>query len=176
MCRYNIMLDIIIQQTSLINFGIGNTLTGGTTFTVATVNTVLINSVSNQRLEPVDGVYEDTTGATVPTVNATVTPLETIPIPADTVVMIESYITCKKTAGAGVGAIGAGNGYIRTVKAQNIGGVVTIGVVQSSFTSESITAFNATFVVSGTNVVINVTGALSDDVTWNSITKKYRVG
>lgn len=133
-------------------------------------------SQANQRLEPVNGVYEDTTGATISTTDATVTPLETIPIPDDTVVMIESYITCKKTAGAGVGAIGAGNGYIRTVKAQNIGGVVTIGVVQSSFTSEAIAPFNATFAVSGTNIVINVTGALNDDVTWNSITKKYRVG
>lgn len=134
-----------------------------------------VNSV-NQRLEPFDGVYEDTTGATIPTTNATVTPLETIPIPTDTVVMIESYVTCRKTAGIGVGAIGAGNGYIRTVRATNIGGVVSIGVVQSSFTSEQITQFNATFAVSGTNVVVNVTGALNDDVTWNSITKKYRVG
>jgi hypothetical protein len=132
------------------------------------------NSI-NQRLEPIDGVYEDTTGATIPTTDATVTPLETINIPTDTIIIIESYVTCRKTAGAGVGVIGAGNGYIRTVKAQNIGGVVTIGVVQSSFTSEAITQFNATFAVSGTNVVINVTGAINDNVTWNSITKKYRV-
>lgn len=138
------------------------------------VSGVNVNSI-NQRLEPVLGVYEDTTGATIPTTDDTVTPLETIPIPVDTTVMIESYITCRKTGGGGVGTIGEGNGYIRTVKAQNISGVVTIGIVQSSFTSEAI-PFNATFAVSGTNIVVNVTGALDDNVTWNSITKKYRVG
>lgn len=134
-----------------------------------------INSI-NQRLEPVLGVYEDTTGATIPTTDDIATPLETIPIPTDTIVMIESYITCRKTAGGGLGTIGEGNGYIRTVKAQNIGGVVTIGTIQSSFTSNAIPSFNATFAVSGTNILINVNGDLNDDVTWNSITKKYRVG
>jgi hypothetical protein len=139
------------------------------------VSGVNVNSI-NQRLEPVLGVYEDTTGATIQTTDDIATPLETIPIPIDTIVMIESYITCRKTAGGGLGTIGEGNGYIRTVKAQNIGGVVTIGTIQSSFTSDAIPSFNATFAVSGTNILINVNGDLNDDVTWNSITKKYRVG
>ncbi len=129
----------------------------------------------NQRLEPVTNVTEDTTGATVNTTDATVTPLQTIAIPTDTVVMIESRITCRKTAGAGVGTVGQGNGYIRTVKAKNVAGVVTIGVIQSSFTSEDIGVFNATFAVSGTNIVLNITGSANNDVTWNTITKQYKV-
>jgi hypothetical protein len=133
------------------------------------------NSI-NQRLEPVLGVYEDTTGATIDTTDDIATRLEKIPIPIDTIVMIESYITCRKTAGGGLGTIGEGNGYIRTVKAQNIGDVVTIGTIQSSFTSDAIPSFNATFAVSGTDIEINVNGDLNDDVTWNSITKTYRVG
>jgi hypothetical protein len=139
------------------------------------VSGVNANSI-NQRLEPVLGVYEDTTGATINTTDDIATPLETIPIPTDTIVMIESYITCRKEGGGGVGTIGEGNGYIRTVKAQNIGGVVTIGTIQSSFTSDAIPSFNATFAVSGTDIEINVNGDIDDDVTWNSITKKYRVG
>jgi hypothetical protein len=129
----------------------------------------------NLRLEPVTNVTEDTGGNTLnTTTNATVA-LETIAIPTNTVLMIESYITCRKTGGAGVGTVGQGNGYIRTVKAKNVGGVVTIGVVQSSFTSEDIAPLNATFAVSGTNIVLNVTGATNDNITWNSITKKYKV-
>ena len=129
----------------------------------------------NQRLEPVANVTEDTGGNTInTTTNATVA-LETIAIPTNTVLMIESYITCRKTGGAGAGTTGGGNGYIRTVKAKNVGGVVTIGVVQSSFTSEDITPLDATFAVSGTNVLLNVTGANNDNITWNSITKKYKV-
>lgn len=118
---------------------------------------------------------ENISGDFLATTDATVTPIQTISIPTDTVVMLESYITCRKVSGAGVGEVGAGNGYIRTVKAQNIAGVVTIGVVQSSFTSESITTFNATFAVSGTNVVVNVVGSANNNVNWHSITKKYKV-
>jgi hypothetical protein len=130
---------------------------------------------ANLRLEPVTNVTEDTGGNTLnTTTNATVA-LETIAIPTDTVVMVESYVTCRKTGGVGVGTVGQGNGYIITVKAKNVGGVVTIGVVQSSFTSEDIAPLDATFAVSGTNIVLNVTGANNDNITWNSITKKYKV-
>lgn len=128
------------------------------------------------RLEPVANVTEDTGGITINTTDATVTPLQTIAIPTDSVMMIESYVTCRKTAGAGTGTIGDGNGYIRTVTAKNVGGVVTIVTpIQSSFTAEDIAVFDATFAVSGTDIVLNVTGALNDDVTWNVITKKYKV-
>jgi len=131
----------------------------------------------NQRLEPIAGVIEDVSGATINTTDATITTLQTIAIPTDTVYMIEARITCRKTAGAGVGTIGNGNGYIRVACYANIGGVVTIsGVVQSSFTGEGIGAFNATLTISGTNVLVRVTGAANDDVTWNTITRIERVG
>lgn len=125
----------------------------------------------NQRWEPVANVTEDLSGATVNTVDAATTTLQTIPIPNNKGVLIESRITCRKTAGAGVGTIGDVNAYIRTVKAKNVGGIVTIGVIQSSFTSEDIAVFNATFSVSGTNVLVRVNGAANDNVTWNVITK-----
>lgn len=131
----------------------------------------------NQRLEPVVGVYEDTTGETLTLVSVGVTTstLQTIPIPLDTVVLIESYVTARKTAGAGVGAIGDGNGYVRTVKAKNVAGVVTIGVIQSSFTSEDIGPLNATFDVSGTDVRVRVTNSANQTINWNVITKTYPV-
>ena len=133
---------------------------------------------SNQRLEPVAGTYEDTTGEQITTVDGLVpvaVPLQTIAIPLNTVVMIESYITCRKTAGAGAGVVGDGNGYVRTVLAQNIAGVVTIGVIQSSFTSEVIPANDATFSPIGTNVLLNVLGSINNTFDWNVITKTYPV-
>lgn len=154
-----------IQNNGLSGFGITSPL--------AKVH--IFGGTINQRLEPVANVTEDTTGNTVNTTDNTVTAIETFSIPTDTVIMIESYVTCRKTGGAGLGVTGEGNGYIRTVKAKNVGGVVTIGVVQSSFTSEDINVFDVTFTVSGTNVLLNVTGANNDNVTWNSITKKYKV-
>lgn len=128
----------------------------------------------NTRLEPVTNVTEDTTGATVATTDATTTTLQTIAIPTDTGLMIECYVTARKTAGVGIGTIGDVNGYVRIVKAKNVGGVVTIGAVQTSFTSEDI-AFNATLDVRGTDVRVRVSGATNDNVTWNVITKTYKV-
>jgi hypothetical protein len=87
-----------------------------------------------------------------------------------TVVLIETRVHSRKTGGAGVGTIGDGNAYIRTVKAKNVGGTVTIGTISSTFTSEDINQFNATLAVSGTNVLVQVTGAVNDNVTWTSIT------
>jgi hypothetical protein len=51
-----------------------------------------------------------------------------------------------------------------------VGGTVTIGTISSTFTSEDINQFNATLAVSGTNVLVQVTGAVNDNVTWTSIT------
>lgn len=132
--------------------------------------TTLINS----RLEPIANVTEDTTGATITTSDAGVTTLQTIAIPTDTGLIIECHITARKTGGVGVGTTGDVNGYVRTVKAKNVGGVVTIGVIQTDFTSEDI-AFNATFDVNVTDVRVRVTGAVDDNVTWNTITKTYKV-
>lgn len=131
----------------------------------------------NQRLEPVAGVTEDISGATTTTSGAVTVTLQTIAIPTDTIYMIEARITCKKTAGVGAGTIGQGNGYIRVACYQNIGGVVTIsGVVQSSFTGESIAPLNATLTISGTNVLVRVSGSVNNDVTWNTITRIEKVG
>ncbi len=128
----------------------------------------------NQRLEPVTGVTEDLNGSTVTTSDATLTTLQTIAIPTDTVVTIKTNIKARKTAGAGTGTLGQGCGYERIATYQNIAGVVTIaGVVQSSYTGEAITAFDVALNISGTNVLIQVTGAAADNVTWSSITRIY---
>lgn len=129
----------------------------------------------NQRLEPVTGVTEDTTGATVNTTTATVTTIQTIAIPLNTGLLIETYVTGRKTGGAGAGTTGGVNGYVRTVKVKNVGGVVTMGTIQSSYTSEDIAAFNTTLAVSGTNIIVRVAGAVNDNVTWNVITKTYKI-
>ena len=70
------------------------------------------------------------------------------------------------TGGAGTGTISDTNSYIRVVKVKNVGGTLTLGTTSSSYTNEDITPFNATFVISGTNVIVQVLGAVNDNVTW----------
>jgi hypothetical protein len=149
----------------------------GTTVAAARFHNFGMFANINQRLEPVAGVTEDISGATTTTSGAVTVTLQTIAIPTDTIYLIEVRVTCKKTAGAGAGTIGDGNGYIRTACYANIGGVVTIsGVVQSSFTGEGIAPLNATLTISGTNVLVRVSGSVNNDVTWNTITRIEKVG
>lgn len=170
---FNIVNGLNNQLTILVNGNIGI----GTNSPNAKLQVLGVDSVNfvNQRLEPVVGVKEDTLGETITTSDATPSTLKTIAIPTDTVLLIEAYITCRKTAGSGVGVIGDGNGYVINVKAKNVGGVITIGFIQNSFTSEDISVLDCTFIVSGTNILLQVTGAINDNVTWNTITKTYNV-
>lgn len=119
-------------------------------------------------IESVSGVFTQIISATTTTTNASTTTLQTISIPTNTVVMIEARVHSRKTSGAGSGNVGDGNGYIRVVKAKNVAGVVTIGSIQTPFTSEDIAAFNATFAISGTNVLLQVVGSANNNVTWTS--------
>ena len=113
----------------------------------------------------------------ISTTNATATTIQTISIPTDTGIMIISYVLSRKTsgAGAGVGNTGDVNAYKRTAKAKNVGGTVTMGSISSDFTSEDIAAFNATFVISGTNILIRVSVALNDNVDWVATTDIYTI-
>lgn len=130
----------------------------------------------NQTLEPVLGVTEDLSGATVNTIDDTTTTLYTIPIPTDKVVMVEARVVARKTAGTGVGTINDGNGYFRTATYANIAGTVSLsGAVQASYTGEGIAPFNVTLTISGTDVLVRVTGAVDDNVTWNCIVRTYEV-
>ena len=106
--------------------------------------------------------------ATVNTIDATLTTLQTIAIPTNSAILIEYRINSIKTSGAGTGTIGDTNSYIRVVKVKNVGGVVTLGTISSSYTSADIKAFLVTHSVSGTNVIIQVTGATNDNVTWTT--------
>lgn len=143
-----------------VNVGVG-TLTPVKKFSV----------LGESRFEPVATVINDITGSTVNTTNATSTTIQSVAIPTGTGLLIEARVTCRKTSGAGAGTTGDVNGYIRIVKAKNVAGVVTIGAINSSFTSEDIGVFNATFAVSGTNVNINVVGSANNNVTWNVIVR-----
>lgn len=116
----------------------GGTIGGGGTlnrFVIFTPNgTTIGNGIIAQDPGSNSSVIEVIGSATVQTSDATTTTLQTITIPTDSVFLIESKVVSKKTAGVGIGTVGDGNGYIRTVKAKNVAGVVTIGVVQTSFT------------------------------------------
>lgn len=126
------------------------------------------------RLSPKPNVTEDTTGGTIGTTDATANVVaQTIAIPANKVLGLAVEIVYRKTAGAGVGAVGQGSRLRLDSTVQNIAGVLTLGTIQNTYTDmvNAIAGVSATLAINGTNIEIQVTGVLNDNITWNVISK-----
>jgi hypothetical protein len=121
---------------------------------------------------------EDSTGAinaewipaTVNTTDSTVTTLQTIAIPTNTTVWIETTIVARRTGGTG-GTAGDGAVYKRTSRYKNVAGTVTQFSQQSDYTSEDVGGFNAILDFSSTNARVRVTGAVNNNITWQCFTQ-----
>jgi hypothetical protein len=99
--------------------------------------------------------------ASIVTTNASPTPIATIAIALNTVSIITATFAARRTDVAGTGA-----GYRYVATARNTGGVVSVVGGFERFQFEDVTAWNVDSVVSGTNVVLRVLGAVGSTVTW----------
>lgn len=113
-----------------------------------------------------DSVNWYVTQAAVSTTNATQTTLQTIAIPNNSLVLIETRVVSRKTGGAGTGSTGDGGSHIRTARFKNIAGTVTMFNLQSDYTSDDIGGATVTMSVSGTSAIVQVTGAANDNINW----------
>lgn len=120
----------------------------------------------------VDNGIADTFGTTiyqnrVTTTNATVTTIHTLAIPASTTVMIIGYITARRTGGAS-GTAEDGAGYEFKAVYKNVAGTATIiGSATITAIGESQAGFDVTLVPSTSNVLIRVTGAANNNISWH---------
>jgi hypothetical protein len=113
--------------------------------------------------------------ARVATTDATVTTLQTIPITANRTYFIKSVIIARRTGGtAGTADDGAAyeiaTGY--TTKA----GTVTAIVVPTVLERADVGTYDADFTISGTNVLVEVTGVVDTNITWHCTTEVSYVG
>lgn len=101
------------------------------------------------------------------TTNATVTTLHTIATSSNSRYMVEAKVLATRTAGA-AGANGDMASYHIEAAYKNVAGTVSIAsgsvAVLSSFESQA--AWDCTFTISGTNILLRVTGAASNDISW----------
>lgn len=109
------------------------------------------------------------------TTDATATTLATIPITASKTYLLDARVDARRTGGA-AGTADDGAVYIRRSMVTTKGGVVTINAVQDGLTQEDQAAWDATFIVSGTDVILQVTGAIDNDVTWHATVRLQDVG
>lgn len=147
----------------------------GTITPLAKLHIFGINSSGvNQRLEPIANLTEDTTGGVVTTSDGTANvTAQTISVTLNTVVSLESTIVYRKTSGVGVGSVGDGTTIKLNSSVKNISGTLTLDTIQNTYTgtTNSISGVSATYTISGTNVLVSVTGVVNDNITWNVITK-----
>lgn len=110
------------------------------------------------------------------TTNATVTTLLTIAISASNTYFIEARVVARRTGGAG-GTAEDGAAYVVRAAYTTIAGVVTaISTVDAEFTRENQAGWDATLTISGTDVLVRVTGAAQNSVTWHCTAIVSNVG
>ena len=112
----------------------------------------------------------------ITTTDATVTTIDTIGTTSNNCIMIETQVVARRTGGT-AGTAGDIAAYKRIAAFKNVGGVLTqIGATTDASTFESQAGWDCTVAVSGTNILVRVTGALNNNVTWHSTTQVLFVG
>lgn len=113
-------------------------------------------------LDALDDLVAPGDKQTATTTTATVTTVTTIPIPDNTVVLIDAYIVGRRTDAAGRAI------YVRRAAVyREAAGAATIeGQVDTPLTRESSGGYDATIAVSGNNAIITVKGLAAHTINW----------
>jgi hypothetical protein len=108
---------------------------------------------------------------TVSTTDATVTTLGSYTIPTDTTVVIETFITARRTGGVS-GTAGDSAGYKLTNTYKNVSGTITlVGTLNQAVLGEDQILWDGTEDISGTAVRVRVTGASGNNISWKAYRK-----
>lgn len=111
--------------------------------------------------------------ATVNTTDATVTTLQTIATASDTSYLVESRIVGRRTGGGAGSADDTAAYFIRALY-KNVAGTLSVNIM-STDTYEDQSAWDAALTTSSTNIIVQVTGAVSNNVTWTTTTTVNKV-
>lgn len=136
---------------------VGNLLNG-------LINTDVVFQTTNQWiLAP--WIY--VSGTTTTTTNATPKTIATVPMAANRTYLIEVTVTGRRTGGSS-GTVYDSAVYIRRAKVNGADGVTaTISAVTSEYTVEDQAGWDVGLSASGSNVIVQVTGAVDNNITWS---------
>jgi hypothetical protein len=131
------------------------------------VGTASPESVLDLNEESVRFNVKNSSASTVGGVNAT---LSSVTTSSDSVEMLKALVTGFNSANNQSVA------YERTVRVRNNGGTVTLGIIQSDYTDEGpgLNPANCTFVVSGSDVQVQVTGVPVLTLSWKCVLQRVR--
>lgn len=105
----------------------------------------------------------------VKTTDATVTTLDTFNIKPDTCTQLKVYVVARRAGGASGSANDCAS-YEISGTFKDVSGVATILGSLNTVANEDQAAWDATLTASGPNVLLTVTGASGNNVTWNAQT------
>lgn len=112
-------------------------------------------------------------GASTSTTNATPANVTGAPvsIPENESFIIYAFVVARRTGGT-AGTDDDSAAYIRSACYKDVAGTPTlVGAIQNIYTAEDQAGWDCTFVVSGTDVFVQVTGALNNNVSWRTEVK-----
>lgn len=99
------------------------------------------------------------------TANATPTTVATLAVAANSTVVVNVLVAARRTGGS-AGSVGDSAGFALTVVAKNIAGTVTVlpTVVNCAYGDQL--AWKVAAVASSANVLLQVTGAVNNNINW----------
>ena len=156
-------------------------LVGEADFVKKTGDTISQPTIGNEvlRLESVatnDDPNWITIQARVATINATKTTLWSETPADDKISTYECHVIARQTAGT-AGTVGQGAAYARYYTIRRISGTTTlIGTTSNPKGHESDVNWDCIFELSGTDVLLRVTGVADETITWHATIYKQTVG
>lgn len=105
--------------------------------------------------------------SSVATTDATPTTLATVAVATNTSALVQANVVARRTGGA-LGTTGDAGGYILSGIAKNIAGVTTVVAQSVLFSGADQIGWVAVFAGSGANVLVTVTGAVSNNIDWSA--------
>jgi hypothetical protein len=122
--------------------------------------------------DPADKYYH----GRVATTDATVTTINTVAISASNTYLIEARVRARRTGGTAGTADDAASYIVRGTYKTASGTVTLVGSLSAEYTAEDVAGYDATLTISGTNVLVRVTGVADTNITWHSTVHVVNVG
>lgn len=169
-----IFVDAGADRVGIFNSSPASTLdvTGAVTIGGATAGATALSISSTATNDDPNYIVRQTRVATT---DATVTTIDTVTIAASNSYAIEARVVSRRTGGTS-GAADDGAFHVRSCLVTTKSSVVTITGTTSVVTQEDQAGWDVTFTVSGSTVLIQVTGAANNNVTWHCTAIIQNVG
>lgn len=112
--------------------------------------------------------------STITTTDATVTTVAVVPIPSSTTLLLNANVIARRTGGVS-GSLDDGAGYIIAACYKNLAGVATEIGEGSYFSAEDQAGWACTITPSGSDALLQVTGAANNNISWKAFYTTFTV-